>query len=282
MAPEQTLLGYHKRPAGLLRPTMLSLSPLFSIFPDCWLAVKYGVPRTLRAIFARPRLLLQPAALSRLFFSFVWEKFAPLVDDGARGVKETLIRPHAYGVVLDIGAGRGHTIPYLDRSRVTKYVAVEPNVLMHSEIRGMAQKHGFDPDDVVVLGCGAEDSNAISASLGGRESVDTIVSILTLCTVPDPTAVTRWLVGTVLKPGGQFLWYEHILNPLPDVRTWQRWLTPIWAAAFDGCRMDRDTPAIMLSAGAWSATDMWDKPGENKVGNMFWHQVGRFIKAEVR
>ncbi|KAG8746473.1 hypothetical protein FRC10_004913 [Ceratobasidium sp. 414] len=249
---------------------MLRLSPMFSIFPDWWLAVKYGVPRTLRAIIARPRLLLQPAALSCLFFSFVWEKFAPLVDEGGRGVKESLVRPHAYGVVLDVGAGHGHTIPYLDRSRVTKYVAIEPNARMHSKIRGMAEKHGFSADDVVVLGCGAEDSNAISATLGGRESVDTIVCILTLCTVPDPTAVTRSLVGTVLKPGGQFLW------------TWQRWLTPIWAAAFDGCRLDRDTPAIMLSAGAWSATDMWDKPGENKVDNMFWHQVGRFIKAEVR
>ncbi|KAG9122701.1 hypothetical protein FRC07_000802 [Ceratobasidium sp. 392] len=260
---------------------MLRLSPLYGLLPDWWLAIKHGVPRTLKAIIARPGLLLRPATLSRLFFSFVWEKFAPLVDEGARGVKESLVRPHAYGVVLDVGAGHGHTIPYLDRARVTKYVAIEPNVLMHSEIRGMAQKHGFDADNVVVLGCGAEDSSAILDTLGGQ-SVDTIISILTLCTVPDPTAVTRSLVGTVLKPGGQLLWYEHILSPLDNVRTWQRWLTPIWAVAFDGCRLDRDTPAIILSAGAWSATDMWDKPGENKVDNMFWHQVGRFIKAEVR
>ncbi|KAG8684181.1 hypothetical protein FRC09_015559, partial [Ceratobasidium sp. 395] len=197
---------------------MLRISPLYGFFADWWAAVKYGVPRTLGAIIARPGLLLRPATLSRLFFSFVWEKFAPLVDEGARGVKESLVRPHAYGVVLDLGAGHGHTIPYLDRSRVTKYVAIEPNVLMHSEIRGMAQKHGFSADDVVVMGCGAEDSDAILTTLGGRESVDTIVSILTLCTVPDPTAVTRSLVGTVLKPGGQFLWYEHILSPLADVR----------------------------------------------------------------
>jgi SAM-dependent methyltransferase len=197
---------------------MLRLSPLFAMFPDWWMAVKYGMPRTLRAIIAQPRLLLHPSALSRLFFSFVWEKFAPLVDEGARQVKESLIQPHAYGIVLDIGAGHGHTIPYLDRTRVTKYVAVEPNTRMHSEIRGMAQKHGFGADDVVVLGCGAEDSNTISATLGGREVVDTIVCILTLCTVPDPTAVASSLARTVLKPGGQFLWYEHILNPLPDVR----------------------------------------------------------------
>lgn len=167
---------------------------------------------------SQPRLLLHPSALSRLFFSFVWEKFAPLVDEGARGVKESLIRPYAYGVVLDIGAGHGHTIPYLDRARVTKYVAVEPNVRMHSEIRDMAQKHGYSVDDVVVLACGAEDANAISTTLGGPQRVDTIVSILTLCTVPEPEATASALSKSVLKEGGQFLWYEHIANPLPDVR----------------------------------------------------------------
>lgn len=201
------------------------------------------------------------------------------MDEGARGVKESLVRPHAYGVVLDIGAGHGHTIPYLDRSRVTKYIAIEPNVRMHSEIRDMAQKHGYSGEDAVVLACGAEDADIVSATLGGPQRVDTIISILTLCTVPEPQAAASALSKTVLKEGGQFLWYEHILNPLPDVRTWQRLLTPLWAAAFDGCRLDRDTPAILLSACTWSTTDMWDKPGENKADNMFWHQVGRFIKG---
>jgi hypothetical protein len=30
---------------------------------------------------------------------------APSVDEGGRGVKESLIRPNAFGYVLDIGAG---------------------------------------------------------------------------------------------------------------------------------------------------------------------------------
>ncbi|EUC56858.1 methyltransferase domain protein [Rhizoctonia solani AG-3 Rhs1AP] len=258
---------------------MLGLATLYSLFPDWWLAVKHGIPRTWRAIMAQPRLLFRPSELSRLFFSFVWEKFAPLVDEGAREVKESLVRPYAYGVVLDIGAGHGHTIPYLDRTRVTKYVAVEPNVRMHSEIRDMAQKHGYNADDVVVLGCGAEEVDVISTTLGGENRVDTIVSILTLCTVPDPNTAASALARSVLKSGGQFLWYEHITNPLPDVQAWQRLLTPLWAAAFDGCRLDRDTAMIMLSAGPWATTEMWDKPGEKKAHNLFWHQVGRFVKA---
>ncbi|KAF8699679.1 Methyltransferase domain, partial [Rhizoctonia solani] len=258
---------------------MLRLAPLYGLLPDLWLAIKHGVPRTWGAIIAQPRLLLHPSELSRLFFSFVWEKFAPMVDEGAREVKESLVRPHAYGVVLDIGAGHGHTIPYLDRTRVTKYIAIEPNVRMHNEIRDMAQKHGYKAEEVFVLGCGAEEAEVILATLGGEHCVDTIVSILTLCTIPDPKAAAYALIKSVLKSGGQFLWYEHIANPLPDVRTWQRLLTPLWATAFDGCRLDRDTPAIILSAGAWETTDMWDKPGEKQADNMFFHQVGRFVKA---
>jgi hypothetical protein len=197
---------------------MLRLSVVSSILPDLWLALKHGLPRTLRAIMAQPRLLLHPTALSRLFFSFVWETFASEVDKAAREVKESLVRPHAYGVVLDLGAGHGHTIPYLDRARVTKYVAIEPNVRMHSNIRDMAQKHGYGAEDVVVLGCGAEETDVISATLGGEHRVDTLVSILTLCTVPKPEAAVSGLVNAVLKAGGQFLWYEHIASPLPDVR----------------------------------------------------------------
>jgi SAM-dependent methyltransferase len=197
---------------------MLRLATLYGLFPDWWLAIKHGIPPTWRAIIAQPRLLIRPSELSRLFFSFVWEKFAPMVDEGSREVKESLVRPHAYGVVLDIGAGHGHTIPYLDRTRITKYVAIEPNVRMHSEIRDMAQKHGYNADNVLVLGCGAEEVEAISATLGGEHRVDTIVSVLTLCTVPDPEAAVSGLTRSVLKPGGQLLWYEHIANPLPDVR----------------------------------------------------------------
>lgn len=45
-----------------------------------------------------------------------------------------LIRSRATGVVLDLGAGTGHSIGYLDLERVEKYIALEPNVLMHPKI----------------------------------------------------------------------------------------------------------------------------------------------------
>ena len=55
--------------------------------------------------------------------------------------------------------GHGVSALYLDRTKVTKYVAVEPNVAMHDHIRRTAASAGFAEDDgsLVVLGCGIED-----------------------------------------------------------------------------------------------------------------------------
>lgn len=42
--------------------------------------------------------------------SHVWVSFGDGLDEGGRPVKEGLITPHAYGVVLDIGAGQRHVV----------------------------------------------------------------------------------------------------------------------------------------------------------------------------
>jgi hypothetical protein len=60
---------------------------------------------TIQAIIRSPSLLVRPTALSRLFFANVWISFGKGVNENSRAVKDILITPNAYGVVLDIGAG---------------------------------------------------------------------------------------------------------------------------------------------------------------------------------
>ena len=105
---------------------------------------------------------------------------------------------------------------YLDRNKVTKYLALEPNIRMHPHIRAAAKDGGFNEEDgsLVILSCGAEGVSSILEVLGETQPpVDTIVSILTLCSVPSPERTIRNLVRDVMKPGGQFLFYEHVLSP---------------------------------------------------------------------
>lgn len=174
---------------------------------------------------------------------------------------------------------------YLDHERVTKYIALEPNTHMHAELRKVAHEAGYAEEDqtLVILGCGAEDTETILSAHGGQQ-FDTIISVLTLCTVPSPEQTISSLVHDVLKPGGEFLFYEHVLNPLQDVAWWQRFWAPFWAVVFDGCRIDRPTHLWFKNLRnqdgetVWKPESKgWGKEAEPQV-NLFWHQVGRYVK----
>lgn len=126
--------------------------------------------------------------------------------------------------------GLGSTVTYLSKDRVTRYVAVEPNVLMHPHIRDVANKAGFFGTDgsLLILPYGAEDYKSIGSAVGGLRTVDTIISVLTLCSIPNPERTVRDLVDKLLKPGGEFLFYEHVASKRRDVRFWQWFWTPVW------------------------------------------------------
>lgn len=178
---------------------------------------------------------------------------------------------------------------YLNRQQVTKYVALEPNLLMHPYIRSMASAAGFTESDgtLVILSCGAEDTVTILETLG-PQPVDTVISILTICSIPSPEITLLHLVRDVLKPGGQVLFYEHVLSPREDVAWWQRFWTPIWKIPLGGCRLDRPTHQWVESmtdvdvtgqpVSMWSSGEVWGKEGEPEE-HLFWHRVGRFMKT---
>ncbi|QRW10782.1 methyltransferase domain protein [Ceratobasidium sp. AG-Ba] len=234
---------------------------------------------TLRMVFSKPSLLLHPHTLSKLSFSYLWNVMGPGIDSNSQAWKHTLLYPNAEGIVLDVGAGHGHTMQYLDKSRVSRYVAIEPNEYMHEKIREMGRKCGFDDDSVVIIGFGAEETDKVWTSVGGDGRVDTIVAIRTLCSVKQPQKMINRLVREVLRPGGQMLWCEHVKSPFWKVQLWQRVFSPIWGVVYDGCRLGQDTVSMLLAAGPWSTTEVEGLPGEEAKGNMLYHKMGRFVKA---
>ncbi|KAJ3570736.1 hypothetical protein NP233_g4198 [Leucocoprinus birnbaumii] len=285
----------------------MKLSAAFSLFTDLRFAVQTALWPTIVSIWYNPYLLFNPQELSRTFMNHVWLVFGNGVDENGRPVKTQLITPHATGVVLDLGAGAepsdpllvlrtrrsdagwlgyGHTVNYLNHSKIAKYVALEPNVNMHDQIRLNASKAGYTESagNLVILSCGAEDSKTILETLDYTQ-VDTIISVLTLCTVPNPQLTIQRLVLDVLKPGGTLLFYEHVLSPRKDVAWWQRFWAPLWAIGFDGCRMDRPSHLYVEEikgwegeSEVWKQRSVWGKQGEDEE-NLFWHRAGRYVKA---
>ncbi|CCA76857.1 hypothetical protein PIIN_10842, partial [Serendipita indica DSM 11827] len=178
--------------------------------------------------------------------------------------------PAACGVVLEIGAGHGHSCKYLDTTRVTRYIALEPSIEMHKHIPANAVKAGFEPAQIQMISCSAEETEKILEALGG-EQVDTLVSILGLCGIPDVKKSVAVLTDKVLKLGGVFLFYEHVrCDSSPTLAWWQAVWTPICEPIL-GCRLDKPTHHII------DALDIWeDRKLEGKVPeeppNLFWHR----------
>ncbi len=197
---------------------------------------------------------------------------------------------------------------------------------MHGTLRKKAREAGFVEEEgtFLLVGLPAEDvagviralddwataykeqhRRALSMSPGGQMQVDTLVSILTLCSIPSPTRTLRALVRDVLAPGGQLLFFEHVRSPRADVAWWQDALAPVWRHFFDGCVIGLDGVGVIREAGwarpdcvlssfsgdgeeaerearvwgedGWASMEVWVKDGEEEE-SMFWHQAGRCVK----
>jgi len=57
-------------------------------------------------------------------------------------------------------------------------------------------------------------------------------------------------IRRVLKPGGRFVFIEHVAAPAGSWRRrLQRWVRPVWRALGDGCHPDRETLQAIRAAG---------------------------------
>lgn len=56
-------------------------------------------------------------------------------------------------------------------------------------------------------------------------------------------------IRRTLRPGGQFLFYEHVISQDKRVGRLQTLANPIWKFATTGCNLDRDIVSAIRDAG---------------------------------
>lgn len=114
----------------------------------------------------------------------------------------------ASGVVLELGPGIGSQLPRYDTSKVTKVYGVEPNHGLLKSLREEVKASGLT-DVYEVVPSGIEDVVELKKHGIALGSIDTVLSIQVLCSVPDPDEMLRRLYA-LMKPGGQLILYEHV------------------------------------------------------------------------
>ena len=149
------------------------------------------------------------------------------------------IIPLAQGTVLEVGVGPGVNFSYYDPTKVSEIYALEPNPGMVLRAENQRRRTKLDIKFLDVPG------EQIPLPDGG---VDTVVSTFTLCTIPGVADAIRG-IARVLRPGGQFLFFEHGLSPDIRVRRWQERTEPFFQWAFEGCHVTRDIPTLIEEGG---------------------------------
>lgn len=160
-------------------------------------------------------------------------RYAPLVAARKRRLLGELI-----GTVIEIGAGTGANLPYLNPG--VRWFGVDPNPAVRRYIERKARQ----------LAAGAQFVEGRAEHLPfGSASADAVISTLVLCGVADQRAVLEEILR-VLKPGGRFVFLEHVAaEPGTATRRRQRLVRPVWSLLADGCRPDRETWRAIESAG---------------------------------
>jgi SAM-dependent methyltransferase len=191
-----------------------------------------------------PSILTSFQRSQRAAFASMWKWMATPIDERYARYKEPFLA-EVSGVVLDLGSGQGQNLRYLSPKKIKHLYLVEPNPGMHANLRLNAIKAGFAGDQFTIIATGAENAAEVQRLTGlGKESVDTVTSLLALCGIPQP----RWIPHTdrplsrrlahdfrlshsrrtviaalydYLKPGGKFYFFEHVASKHTPARRTQ-------------------------------------------------------------
>ncbi len=158
--------------------------------------------------------------------------------ESAVGDRKQALFANLQGDVLEIGPGTGPNLSYYPHD--IQWIGIEPNPYMHPYLQQQAERLGLNID--VRTG----NARHLDAE---NNSMDAVVSTLVLCSVPD-LAGTLQEVLRVLKPGGRFLFIEHVAAPRGTwLRRLQSGVKPIWKVLGDGCNPERETWIALENAG---------------------------------
>lgn len=143
--------------------------------------------------------------LSERLFARWYPALAQAAEDaGLREIRARLLED-ARGRTLEIGAGNGFNVEHYSAA-VTDLVLSDPSAHMLRPLQATLERRPPAVGRWEVVETGAE------VLPFPDESFDTVVATFVFCSIPAP-AVALGAVARVLRPGGRFLFLEHVRSP---------------------------------------------------------------------
>jgi SAM-dependent methyltransferase len=216
--------------------------------------------------FSHPlTLFFSPSKFRSIWFGNFWKVIGPKMaasEIQVNHIEELLSQ--ARGKVLELGPGGGDQMFHYKPGQITELHAVEPNAFLHATLLQAAKEHGLG-SKIVILEAGAEPGSLLPAlkkahlipsttsSLPDNGVFDTVVAVKSLCSAPRrQLAATVAIIQALLKPGGTFLFFEHVENNSDRTTMAYAWLVNwIWPLFMGGCRMDGKLDKVVLGMGGW-------------------------------
>jgi len=175
----------------------------------------------------------------------IYDEFAPRYDRhiawleriaGLRKLRRELLQK-ACGDVLDVATGTGANYEFYPSSCKVTGVDLSPQMIDIAKTR--AKNLGKEVDLHIM--------NAEQLSFPS-ESFDTVVSTLSLCTIPDPIRALQE-ISRACRKDGKILLIEHGPSDWKIIAAAQKLLVGEWHVRKYGCHWDREPHQLVKQAG---------------------------------
>ncbi|KAM0321714.1 hypothetical protein ACHAQA_009953 [Verticillium albo-atrum] len=271
-----------------------------------WLLISisawYFLTTILHLLAARDtRTLSSWPVFHEVWFARFWSHIAPGVKANAEPLVLALLegrvrdgrihqdvvgRP-VEGTILEIGAGSGMWADVFAALTTragsrgggpVKIYGVEPNVHSAAALRQRVRDVGLEGTyEVVPVGIEALNDPAAWGAAIEPGSVDCVVTVQCLCSIPEPEKNVR-LVYDLLKKGGRWYVYEHVgAERGVVVPSYQRFTDQFWQYMIGGCRLCRPTGATLRGVGRWDEVDLV-QPRDESAYEVVPHIMGTLTK----
>lgn len=146
-----------------------------------------------------------PLGLNERLFARYYPILIGLSERAGEAERRAALLSAATGRTLEIGAGGGHNLAHYPAA-VTELVVTEPSPHMIRHLTDELAKRPAAAGSYELVRTGAERLPFDDASF------DTVVATFVHCTIPDPRGALAE-IARVLKPGGAYLFIEHVRSP---------------------------------------------------------------------